>query len=362
MSEESKTSMVEVFFTKEREPDEWDALLGRSSYWRTLIVTAWALRFLHNCLAKRHKEKRKSGPIGNEEIVKAKNTLVIRIQRNINPILQAPGWKIFEDKNTNILKCRGRVRGYTPTFIERGLFAEKLITHTHSQIMHLGVANTMVALRENWWIPQLRAKVKKVIKNCNVCKLYSTKPYGATATSNMPKFRTQTSKPFEITGVDFSGPLRYKVNKKEEGKCYVLIFTCAACRAVHLELIKTQEACEFQRKLNAFIARRGRPRLMISDNAATFKATAKWTKLFRKSEKLQDFLATQDIHWRFNLAKSPWWGGIYERLIREIKKTLHKTLGKSHLFFEGLESVVLNVESNMNNRPLTYVECNGGEE
>jgi hypothetical protein len=217
-------------------------------------------------LAKRRKENRKSGPIGDEEIVKAKNTWVIRIQTNINPTLQAPGWKIFEDKNTNILKCKGRVRGYTPTFIERGLFAEKLITHTHNQIMHLGVANTIAALRENWWIPQLRSKVKKVIKNCNVCKLYSTKPYEATATSNMPKFRTETSKPFEITGVDFAAPLRYKVNKKEEGKCYVLIFTCAACRAVHLELTKTQEACEFQRKLNAFIARRGRPRLMIPDN------------------------------------------------------------------------------------------------
>ena len=70
VSEESKPSMVEVFFTKEREPDEWDALLERSSYWRTLRVTAWALRFLHNCLAKQRKEKRKSGPIGNEEIKK----------------------------------------------------------------------------------------------------------------------------------------------------------------------------------------------------------------------------------------------------------------------------------------------------
>jgi hypothetical protein len=36
VSDESKPSMVEVFFTKEREPDEWNSLLGRSSYWRTL--------------------------------------------------------------------------------------------------------------------------------------------------------------------------------------------------------------------------------------------------------------------------------------------------------------------------------------
>jgi hypothetical protein len=45
---------------------------------------------------------------------------------------------------------------------------------------------------------------------------------------------------------------------------------------------------------------------MISDNAATFKTTAKLIKVIRKSEKLHDFLATQDIHWRFNLARSPW--------------------------------------------------------
>lgn len=108
--------------------------------------------------------------------------------------------------------------------------------------------------------------------------------------------------------------------KKEEGKCYVLIFTCASSRAVHLELTKSQEAEEFKRKLNAFIARRGRPRLMISDNAATFKATANWIKVVRKSENLQDFLAKQNIHWRFNLARSPWWGGIYERLFGKSRR------------------------------------------
>ena len=174
-------------------------------------------------------------------------------------------------------------------------------------------------------------------------------------------FRTEANQPFEATGVDFAGPSRYRIGKKE-GKCYVLIFTCATSRAVHLELTKSQEAEEFQRKLNSFIARRGRPRLMISDNAGTFKATAKWIKVIRKSEKFHDFLATHDIQWRFNLAKSPWWGGIYERLIREIKKTLYKSLGRSHLSFENLETVIMDIEINMNNRPLTYVESESGEE
>ena len=75
----------------------------------------------------------------------------------------------------------------------------------------------------------------------------------------------------------------------------------------------------------------------------------------RKSNKLQNYIASQDIRWQFNLARSPWWGGIYERLIKEIKKTIYKTLGRSHLSYEALELLIMDIERNLNNRLLTYV-------
>ena len=53
---------------------------------------------------------------------------------------------------------------------------------------------------------------------------------------------------------------------------------------------------------------------------------------------------------------------MYERLIKDVKKTLHKTLGRTHLTYEQLEAVVIDVEKNLNNRPLTYLDSNGGEE
>ena len=100
-----------------------------------------------------------------------------------------------------------------------------------------------------------------------------------------------------MTGVDFAGPFRYKVGKKEEGKCYVIIFTCASSRAVHLEVARTQTADEFNRKLNAFFSRRTRPPIIISDNAQVFKVTADWVKTVRKREKLQNYLARENIRW-----------------------------------------------------------------
>lgn len=50
------------------------------------------------------------------------------------------------------------------------------------------------------------------------------------------------------------------------------------------------------------------------------------------------------------------------RLLLDVKKTLCKTLVKTHLTFEQLEVVVMDIERHMNNRPLTYVESGGGED
>ena len=115
-------------------------------------------------------------------------------------------------------------------------------------------------------------------------------------------------------------------------------FSRAASWAVHLELTESQEAEEFLRKLNSFIGRRGRPRLMIPDNAGIFKTTGDST--------------SRDLP-----------GGRYsERFIREKEKTLYKTLGRSRLSFKNLETVLMDIEINMNIRPLTYVKSDGEEE
>ena len=195
-----------------------------------------------------------------------------------------------------------------------------------------------------------------MVNSCYLCKVFSTRPYGPTETAPLPPFRTECGRQFETTGIDFAGPLSYKISKKEQGKCHILIFTCATLRAVHLEMTKSQTAGQLQRKLNGFITRRTRPKRIVSDNAAT------WIRKIRKSEELQDFLAQQEITRQFNLLRSPWWGGLYERLIKEVKRTLYETMGKTHLEYAQVEAVVIDIERHLNNRPLTYMESETGEE
>ena len=230
--------------------------------------------------------------------------------------------------------------------------------YARERIMHLKVANTMAYVRTDWWIPKLTSKVKKVINQCNISKVFSTRPYGSTTITEMPSFRTKDGQPFKTGWVDLAGPLEYKITKKERGNYYVLFFSCSASRVVHQKVAVE----EFQRKLNSFIARRKSPRHIIADNASAFKATASWMKKIRNSERLQDNLVREDITRQFNLSRSPWWEGMYERLIKNVKMTLRKTLGRAALSFEQLGAMIIDKGKHSNNRPLTYLEIDGGEE
>ena len=75
-----------------------------------------------------------------------------------------------------------------------------------------------------------------------------------------------------------------------------------------------------------------------------------------KTEEFNEFLTKENIKWKFNLPRAPWWGGHFERLIGLTKQSLFKSLGKTSLSWNELESVLLDVEVNLNNRPLTYIE------
>ena len=173
---------------------------------------------------------------------------------------------------------------------------------------------------------------------------------------NLPDERTEGSSPFELIGVNYAGPIVYKISKKREGKSSILLFACSLSRAIHLEQLTDQTTDGFIRCLKRFIARRERSSTIYSDNGKSFVAAAKWLNAFMKDEKLQDYFAHHLIKWKFNFAKAPWWGGQFERLVGIVKQVLYKSIDRAVLDFDELEDVLLDVEIAVNNRPLSYAE------
>ena len=58
-----------------------------------------------------------------------------------------------------------------------------------------------------------------------------------------------------------------------------------------------------------------------------------------------NYFGTHAMKLRFNLSRAPWWGGLFERLIGIMKKSLSKTIGKGMLSFNELEEVLLYVHA-----------------
>ena len=68
------------------------------------------------------------------------------------------------------------------------------------------------------------------------------------------------------------------------------------------------------------------------------------------------------IEWTFNLEKAPWWGGIFERLVKSVKRCLRKIIGQAKLSYDELNTTLVEVEVIVNSHPLTYVSSDDLEE
>ncbi|GBM50664.1 hypothetical protein AVEN_203992-1 [Araneus ventricosus] len=224
---------------------------------------------------------------------------------------------------------------------------KSLISYKHQELGHPGVQTLMVALKENYWILKSRRTIKKIIKTCIICQRFSVKqpeiPEGT-----LPEDRVKNASIFEVIGVDVAGPLIIKESKK----VWILIITCAVYRAVHLELLMSLSTDNFILALRRFIARRGRPSTIYSDNGTNFIGMDNSLKTINLRRLETSFTP---ITCKFIPPAAPWWGGFWERLIGLLKRILRKVLGRTSLNYQEMETVLCDCESQLNSRPLTYV-------
>ena len=93
-----------------------------------------------------------------------------------------------------------------------------------------------------------------------------------------------------------------------------------------------------------FISRYDGPDNVISDSRSNFV-----------SDDSRNFVATRFIEWHLNLPFTPWFGGFFERLVKNVKDLLMKDLKGTRLSYEEIQTVLFECEAILNNRPLAYI-------
>ena len=342
---------------------------------RLLRVTAYVIKFA-NLFKVKGNNMDNGMELTTSELMRAEDLWVKESQGSL---LQHKSFRAWEQQfhlflDSGVWRCKGRIDNaqvpyctrYPALLDKEHRFTQLVVENAHKRVLHNGVKETLTEIRSKFWIARGRQFVRQVLLNCTVCHKTECKPYPvppAPPASPLPDFRVREAPAFSYTGVDLAGPLYIKDKGiNTNNKVWICLYTCCVTRAVHLEIVPRMTAEAFIRSFKRFTARRGFPVMMISDNAKTFKSAAKMVRSVIDDREVQQYLTGLKTEWVFNLERAPWWGGIFERMVKSTKRCLKKTIGKAKLAYDELLTALTEVEMILNSRPLSYVSTEDIEE
>jgi len=161
--------------------------------------------------------------------------------------------------------------------------------------------------------------VKTITHQCLTCYKFKAQATRQLM-GELPSSWVQPSRPFLTTGVDYAGSISLRLGttcSKTITKGYIAIFVCFATRAVHIEVVTSLTTEAFLAALRRFIARRGKPRTIFSDNGTNFQGEANqlheiYNMLQSSSEmaRVQGFLANEGCDWKFIPPHGPHFRGL----------------------------------------------------
>ncbi|XP_057688209.1 uncharacterized protein LOC130913548 [Corythoichthys intestinalis] len=269
------------------------------------------------------------------------------------------------DRSSGLLRVGGRLRrseGLSdsvlhPIVLDPSHPVTKLLIQKYdADLNHPGPERVYAEMRRSFWILRGREAVRRHQHSCVECRRWRARP-SIPKMADLPTARLRLFKPaFYSTGVDCFGPMLVKVARRHE-KRWGIIFKCLTTRAVHLDLLQSMDADAFLMALRRFIARRGVPAELWSDQGTNFKGGERelGEAFAGMAPALQRRLASQGIGFCFGPPAAPHFGGVWEREIRSVKAALHTGVGAQPVHEDVLLTVLLEVESILNSKPLGYV-------
>ena len=344
---------------------EWDKLKRALAWWMKLIsnlrsknthtsdkhlevedVKSAEVRIIKHVQQKHYKDDLKRLQLG--QLVKKNSHL-----RKLNPQLD----------NTGLLVVGGRLaysalthRQKHPIIIPHKSQLAVLIVRDIHQRCHLGREWIFSLLRRSFWITKARNVIYRVTADCITCKKLFASPQPQIM-ADLPTDRLSLSqKPFSHTGIDVFGPYVVQRNRHQL-KRYGCIFVCFNTRGVHLEVLDNLESDTFINAFRRFAARRGMPTSAFTDNATNFVgAQAELSRCINHVDKaaLKAYGINAGVDWKFNIPHASHMAGVYERMIRTVRKVLVGMLiEQQRLTDDMLTTLFCEAEAIVNSRPLT---------
>ena len=169
----------------------------------------------------------------------------------------------------------------------------------------------------------------------------------------LPDERVRLYEPvFSYTGIEFFEPLVVKNSKRTRTtqtrfKRYGAVFVCLTTCAVYLDLVGDLSTDSFLLALIRFVARRGKPKTIWTNNGTNFIDTERELSILLKDlnqAKIENSLINKGVTWKFNPPSSPWMGGLRGggvvklSIVKLIKRSLKSVLKDCPVYEESLRT------------------------
>nr|CAI5820860.1 unnamed protein product [Callosobruchus analis] len=348
-------------------------------------VVAYILRFANN--SKNKSNTKRTGDLSREELDESIKVLIRKVQassfpeeihylHNNKPLRKSSkllSLSPFLD-DERLLRVGGRLNksmcdyGKRHPYIlpSKHVFTTLVINQEHKKCLHAGVQTVLANIRTKFWPIHGKSAVRAILRKCVIC--FRARPSSETPImGEIPTDRLIPGRPFLTVGVDFAGPILIKdgtLKTRKLVKAYICVFVCFTTKATHLELVGDLTTQSFLNCLKRFVARRGLCRTIYSDNGSNFVGARnemiKTLNCIRQNvsnERIRSFLLDNQITWKFIPPRLPHQGGLWEAAVKSAKTLLVKVMGNAYLNFEQLYTILCQIESILNSRPLTPISC-----
>ena len=176
----------------------------------------------------------------------------------------------------------------------------EVLTNSHGP-SHNGVERMIGALKDNFWIHELRRRIQEFVKTCPRC--LAVKPKVAPIPE--PVLQTTSEGPWISVHVDLAGPMTPSYDNNR----YILVIIDSLTRFMEASAIPNKSADSVVKGILEIFTRRGMPASVLADNGAEFR-----------NKLLYDTLKRGGCYLQHTTPYAPQSNGLVERANQKIKR------------------------------------------
>jgi len=244
---------------------------------------------------------------------------------------------------------------------KQSVITKLIIREVHEKLNHIGCYALMSELRKQFYIVHYFSVLKKVLKQCVVCKRFN----GRSLSVNQSPYRDIRVNPpqivFRNVYIDHMGPFFTRVAGSKV-KCWILCITCMWSRAVNLKVCMDLTTDEFLRALQLHFFQYGIAQTCISDHGTQIIKGGNIIEDFLKDVDSVNYLRENGINSlkfeQYCKGKSEL-GSLVEVCVKFVKRLIYGAVRNNVLSHRNFEFLVEETVHIINRRPVAFKEALG---